>query len=288
MTPQLEKEIQEIIDNNNLNCTIKEFIDKADWINISGYQRISEEFIREFKDKVNWYLISQYQKLSEKLIQEFKEYVDWENISYHQKLSEEFIKEFKFYVHWKSISEYQKLSEEFIKEFKDYVNWKCISQYQKLSEEFIKEFKDYVIFYYISSYQALSEEFIKEFDIKVCKNNWLYTSKEDKLKYIKEKTNYEIIDDEYIMAYKSVRSDRYSVFNFQYQYLDGKTYSAHCDCNNDKENSFGLSAWTYESAKNYYSKGKILKVKIAIDKIGAIVHNNQKIRCLELTVIGEI
>ncbi len=146
---------------------------------------------------------------------------------------------------------------------------KNIYVYQKISEEF-------------------SEEFRKEFYIAIQENNWLYCSKEDKLKYIKENTDYKVIDDEYIIAYKSVRRNRYSCYNFQYQYLDGETYSSHCDCNIKNDSSFGLSAWTIEGAKDYYSKGTILKVKIAIDKIGAIVHHNQKIRCFELTVIGEI
>ena len=43
-----------------------------------------------------------------------------------------------------------------------------------------------------------------------------------------------------------------------------------------------------EGAKNYYSQGKILKVKIDIEKIGAIVYGNKKIRCFELTVLGEV
>ncbi len=265
MTPQLEKEIQEIINHEKLNCTIEEFKDYVNWEYISCHENFSEEFIREFKDYVNWYYISHYQKLSEEFIREFKDYLDWYFISVYQKLSETLINEFKDYINWYFISVYQKLSEEFIKEFKEYVYWECVPKYQKLSEEFRKEF-----------------------NIEIPKNNWLYISKEDKLKYIKENTEYEIVDDEYIIAYKSVRSDRYSVLNFQYQYLDGETYSSHCDCNIERESSFGLSAWTIEGAKDYYSIGKNLKVKIAIDKIGAIVHDNQKIRCFELTVIGEI
>jgi len=96
-----------------------------------------------------------------------------------------------------------------------------------------------------------------------------------------------VLDDNYIIAYKSVREGYYSVYNFQYKYEVGKTYTSHCDCNLDKENSFGLSAWTREGALDYYNKGRLLKVKIPIEKVGAIVWNNNKIRCFELEVIGE-
>jgi hypothetical protein len=53
----------------------------------------------------------------------------------------------------------------------------------------------------------------------------------------------------------------------------------------DEENSFGLSAWTKEKAKAYHD-GVLLKVKIPISKIGAIVHNNQKIRCFEQEILS--
>ena len=58
--------------------------DKWDWIKISYYQKLSEEFIREFQDKVDWYLISIRQKLSEDFIKEFKDKVFWYNIGYNQ------------------------------------------------------------------------------------------------------------------------------------------------------------------------------------------------------------
>ena len=283
----------------------------SNWDCISKHQKLSEDFIREFKDEVDWGYISRYQKLSEDLIREFHYKVDWEYISSYQKLSEDFIREFKDKVKWHYISAYQKLSEEFIREFQDKVDWSCISAYQYLSEDFIREFQDKVYWYYNSMYQKLSEEFIKEFyfemdlttiakyqklsektrsklNIKIPENNWLYKSKQFKLEYIKECTDYEIIDDEYILAYKSVRSDYYSTFNFQYKYEIGKTYTSNCDCNVDNESSFGLSAWKKEDALKYYNGGKLLKVKIPIDKIGAIVHNGNKIRAFELTVIDEI
>ncbi len=260
------------------------------------YQNVSEDFLRKNFDKID-FNIGTYRAISENFMREFADELNWDSISSYQKLSESFIEEFASRVDWRVIVKYQKLSESFIEKNLYPYCLDCLDlilKYQKFSEDFIRRLIDVkVLFlfrynYTIGRYQKLSEEFRKEINIEIPENNWLYTSKEDKLKYIKENTSYEVIDDEYIIAYKSVRSDRYSCFNFQYQYLDGETYESHCDCNIDDDNSFGLSAWTINNAIGYYSEGKILKVKIAIDKIGAIVKNNEKIRCFELTVIGEV
>ena len=65
------------------------------------------------------------------------------------------------------------------------------------------------------------------------------------------------------------------------------TYEAKCDYNIDEENSFGLSAWTKNGALDYHD-GKLFKVKIDIADIGAIVHNNKKIRASKLTILEEV
>lgn len=95
MTNTLKKEILRIIKEEGLNCSIREFKGKVDWIGISCSQKLSEEFIREFKDRVSWIDISRCQKLSEEFIREFKGRVYWKYISRYQKLSGEFIREFK-------------------------------------------------------------------------------------------------------------------------------------------------------------------------------------------------
>ena len=156
----------------------------------------------------------------------------------------------------------------------------------------IKEFDNKVDWLGISCNQKLSEEFIKEFENKVKinkKNNWLYWTKEQKLFYIKENNiSYELVDDKYIIAYKSTREGGYSIYNYQYKYEVGKEFESHCNCNFDEENSFGLSAWTKEKALEYHSKGELYKVKIAIEDIGCFVHNNNKIRCHKIKVIEKI
>ncbi len=233
------------------------------WKNISEFESLSEDFIREFQDKVEWNWISNKQKLSEDFIREFQDKVDWTHISIRQTLSENFIREFQGKVDWYYISCYQKFSEDFIRELQDEVNWGCISVFQKLSEDVRNEFK-----------------------LEIPKTNWLYTSNEEKMEAIKDCKLYEI-DGEYVIAYKGIRSDNYSVFNFRYKYELGETYEAHCDYNNENKNSFGLSVWTLDKAREYCSQ-KIVKVKIHISDIGALVHDCHKIRCSRMTVLEEV
>jgi hypothetical protein len=92
------------------------------------------------------------------------------------------------------------------------------------------------------------------------------------------------MDGDFIIAYKGILSDDYSAFNFQYKYEVGNIYESHCNCNNEEENSFGLSAWTLEKAKEYCNQ-KIIKVKIHISDIGALVHDCHKIRCFKFEVL---
>jgi hypothetical protein len=283
MKKSVEEEVIALIKYLDLNCSVEEFKNKVNWWNISKYKNISENFIREFKDKVIWINISKYQKLSEGFVREFKDKVSWERISIYQKLSEGFIREFKDEVYWKWISVYQKLSENFIRVFKDKVDWYYISVFQKLSEKFIREFIDKVSWKCISKYQKLSEKFIQEFNLKIDPGNWIYKDKKFKLEKIKETGLYEFLDADHILAYKGIRSDRYSQYNFQYQYLKGETYECHCDCTDD-ENSFGLSAWTEEKAREHCNE-LVIKVKINVADIGRIVHDGGKLRCSKFTVI---
>ena len=244
------------------------------------------ENIRKNPNSVNWGCISAYQKLSEDFIREFKGSVNWDWISAYQKLSEDFIREFKDSVDWDYISQYQKLSEDFIREFKGSVNWSDISEYQKLSEDFIREFKGSVKWSFISKYQKLSEEFILEFKLTISGNNWQYKSKEFVFDFIKNKTSYEVVNDE-VIAYKSCRSDGYSKFNFQYFYEVGKIYESHADSNADNDSSFGLSAWTKDKAIAYCNE-RLFKVAIKVEDIACIVHNGNKIRARKIRIIEEV
>ena len=256
------------------------------WERLSLCESLTEDFIQEFKDKVDWFSISRYPHLSEDFIRKFADKVDWYYISAYQCLSEDFIREFQDRVAWDWIVKYQPLSEDFIREFKDKVNWNYISANQHLSENFIREFKDEVNWAWISAYQHLSKEFIEEFKDKIYMNfiadSWHYKSIEEKKKAVMDTGLYECHDD-YFIAYKGIRKDRYSRFSFQYQYLKGKTYETWCDCSAD-DCSFGFSAWTEKEARAYCNE-LVVRVKVRYEDVGRVVHNGGKIRCFKMEIL---
>ena len=263
-------------------CFTKWSNDRAwNWSNVLRYAKLSEDFIKEFADKVNWFCVSRYQHLSESFIREFTDRVDWDYISEYQRLSEDFIREYANWVNWNCISTYQHLGESFIREYANWVNWITISIYQHLSEDFIREFAGRVDWYRISKYQIFTPEFAKEMNISI-HNNSRRTPNEWK-ELVKSTNLYECHDD-YFVVYKGIRSDRYSKFNFQYRYLPGETYECFSDYSDD-ENSFGLSAWTEEKAKEYCSE-LVIKVRINYEDVTAVVHDGGKIRCKKLMVIN--
>ena len=264
---------------------IEKYADKVDWTLISEYQELSETFIERHADKVNWRFISEYQKLSEGFIEKHAKSVDWHNISIRQQLSESFIENYTGKVDWTLISAYQKLSEAFIEKHADKVNWNFISKYQGLSETFIKRHADKVNWRCIAKYQKLSEDFRKQYGIKTPENSWLYASNEEKLKAVKQH-GYSV-ENGNVIAYKSCRANGYSIFNFQYRYEVGKTYTSHCDCNLGCNASFGLSAWTMERALNYCDE-KLFKVSIPLEKLGAIAYGSKELRAFEMTILEEI
>jgi len=299
--PRTEKFIEKQIKKHGVDSFM------INWYNISQYQKLSEPFIEKYKDFVDWYYISKYQFLSELFIGKYCARVNWREIFISQKLSPTFIaiNASNNSLYWHCVSRHQKLSESFIENYADKVPWHIIFEFQKLSESFIDRHKKRWEInksnynrsaQAIIKYQKLSEEYREKNNLKdpidglglEIIDNWLYTSTEDKIKHIKKNTKYKIIDNKYIIAYKTVKEDNHSVFNFQYKYEVGKTYKSHCDCNLDNENSFGLSAWTKKEALRYHPRGKLIKVKINIEDIGAIVHSGSKIRCFKFKVLKEV
>ena len=238
--------------------------DATDWFDISLNEKLSEAFIAQWADKVNWAAISRYQKLSEDFIARYAEQVDWSFISSYYKLSEAFIAQWADKVNWAAISRYYKLSEAFIARHADKVNWAAISWHQKLSEAFIERHK-----------------------LLTPSASWHHTSVEEKIEYLAEHGQYEVVDGS-VIAYKSVRDDGYSVINFQYQFEVGGTYECWADHNLDIENSFGLSAWTREKALKYYATGKLLKVAIPLEHLAAVVHDGGKLRASKMVVLEEV
>ena len=261
---------------------IKKYIDKVDWYFISMYQKLSEDFIDKHTNKVNWNNISKHQKLSENFIDKYTDKVDWYLISMYQKLSEDFINKHTDKINWTNISMYQKLSEDFIDKHTDKINWDAISIYQKLSEDFIDKHTDKINWNNISKHQVITSKFADKHNIKI-NNNSQRTA--DEWKKMIEKTDLYECHEDYFYAYKNIRSDRYSHFNFQYQYLPGETYNCFSDYSNN-ENSFGLSAWTEKEAHDYSDNGIVVKLKVNYADVTAIVHNSNKIRCKRITVLN--
>ena len=268
---------------------IEKYADKVNWDLITIYQTLSEGFIEKFKDKINWELVSQYQPLSEGFMEKYKDKVRWLVISTVQSLTEDFMERNKDRIYWMAISMHQELSEGFIEKYADKVDWSMISIYQRLSEGFIEKHKDKLDWAKIKMYQKLSEGFRKKYGIRKTKNNWIYASEEEKEKYIREKTPYEIKKDrvgKYIEAYKLVRRDGYSFMTFRYKYEVGNECESNCDCDMKDRFGFGITAGIKGDVMRYRSGGKIIKVKIYIRDIGAIVKG--KIRCFKLKVIKEV
>ena len=219
-----------------------------------------------------------------KLIRKYKKLICWSDVSAFYKLSEAFIKKHKTLLDWRGISMYQHLSEAFIEKYKDFVNWDLISKFQQLSEPFIEKYKDLVNWKFISKYQKLSETFIEthwDLNISLVNDNWLNKDASFKKKAVIDTGLYECHED-YFIAYKSIRSDRYSTFNFQYQYLPGNTYTCFADGSKD-ENSFGLSVWDKINTRCYYPK-LIVKCKIFYEDVARITLS-KKIRCSKITIL---
>ena len=263
---------------------IEKYAEQVDWDCISESQHLSEAFIEKHADRVKWGCISASQHLSEAFIEKHSDRVNWYYISIYQQLGEKFIEKHADRVNWDCISESQHLTEAFIEKYAERVNWDCISKYQHLSEAFIEKHAGEVIWDWIPKYQKLSKAFIKKHNLKIDKDNWLYKDAKFKEEAVRECGKYKCLKD-YFIAYKAIRQDRYSLFNFQYKYLKGNTYETHADYTKD-ENSFGFSVWTEDESKNYGgNQALIVRCKIYYRDVARLVHKNNKIRCSKITIL---
>ncbi|HJO95738.1 MAG TPA: hypothetical protein QF753_20250 [Victivallales bacterium] len=83
----------------------------------------------------DWIRISRYSILPEDFISKYKNSVDWNSISFKQILSENFIRYYKKFVNWKGISSSQTLSLAFIEEFKEFVDFESIYNNPQVSDD---------------------------------------------------------------------------------------------------------------------------------------------------------
>jgi len=139
------KEIENFINNFQIKTKKEQiyFYKNVDWVIISKYFILPEDFIREFQDYIIWPYISNFQLLSENFMREFQNEIDWYWVSVSQILSENFMREFQDKIHWILIIDKQHMSSNFIKEFKYkfpyYVenigkNWLEMNEEEKIKE----------------------------------------------------------------------------------------------------------------------------------------------------------
>ena len=262
-----------------------------DWNNVSINQILSEPFIEKNDYLVNFYYISKFQVLSESFIERYSFKLDWFYVAKYQKLSEQFIETNLRFLDFFDVLVYQKLSESFIEKHLDLISNSIFNKthclkYQKLSEQFIEKHLNNINCSQVEYYQKLSDEFIKAHNLNIDKDNlWQYKDAKFKKQELIKTGKYECYED-YFIAYKAIRKDRHSLFNFQYQYLPGESYESTCDCTAN-ENSFGLNVGTYTFAKLYLGnlKGFVVKCKISYEDIGRIVHDGEKVRCFKITIL---
>lgn len=288
------------------NDGFEEYVAKNLKIKLSNNKEMLEKFIELCKDDENiMYYICSEVKMDEDIINKYVDYVNWTNISEFQNLSEDFIRQHSDKVQWTWISMMQHLSENFISEFKNKVVWDCISEYQNLSEDFIKKHEEYISWRRLRNRKKLSflyffKHFSKIYErednnkfinllyfifvfISLYFENMLYMPTFLKKRRIIKTGVYECHDD-YFIAYKGIRRDRYSSFNFLYQYNKGGIYESYADYS-DYYSSFGLSAWTKKKAR-LFCDDLVVTCKIYYKDLAYVsIFNDAKIRCSKLEIL---
>lgn len=249
-------------------------------------QKLNEKFMHDYRNELDWTLLCMKQKMSEQFLEDHFDYISWSAVSRHQKLSTAFMEEHVTKLDYCDISIYQHLDDTFMSKYFKILNKEHICKYQKLSEDFIERYYESLndmckknILYY----QELSDDFRINHSLSIPFDNWMYIDTDYKKKAIIQTGVYECLED-YFIAYKGIRSDRYSCYNFQYQYLVGNEYECHADYTSD-DNTFGFSVWTKEQAQRYCEE-KVIRVKVYYEDIARVTQNAGKIRCRKITILS--
>lgn len=108
------------------------------------------------------------------------------------------------------------------------------------------------------------------------RGSWAYRTPEE-LEQAVRSTELHECHGGYFTAYKGIRSDRYSRYNFQYRYMPGETYGAFADCSGG-EDSFGLSVWIREGAEEYCGE-LVIPYKVYYRDVAQVISWNGKICC---------
>lgn len=225
---------------SNGSDSIKAMISNVDWIKMSMYYELPENFLLEFSEYIHWIYAYKYQNLSMRLLETTGEDITkWDIIVKFQDLTEDFMNKFQNKLKFNLVWLHQKYSEEFIKKHIDKVDWDIVSYRIKITDPQLKPF-------------------VKK------ENNWLYMSEETKVSLISRHYTINIIEGKkYIECYKAVRSDYSSIYAPHLRFDKREhIYETVCDYNYNNFNSYGFGCWTFEEAKNFAQNKKIHNFKI--------------------------
>lgn len=253
---------------------------------------VSEDLLIKYLPNINLDLLVCVQKLSESFILKYFKRLNKTNLARYQVLTDKVLAKCAKYISdsdfWYFVSEFQRLSEKNIHKYIDKLSLLKITKFQTLSENFIRKNIKILNSDSLEKYQYYSDAFADELGLN--KSILFHAKDKANINRLKRKLirtgKYECHKDGFI-AYKAIRYNRYSFFNFRYKYLKDNVFESNCDCTNN-ECSFGLNVGTYDFAKSYLGNdinGVIVKCKVKYEDVGAMVHNNEKVRCFKITVL---
>lgn len=280
--------VTQLLDCDFLERHANEFI-FSDWATISRTQILTEAFMDKYFSKLMLDNIVAYQKLSEEFIEshfcnssdEYLQQILAIKIPIYQKLSEKFIEKHFEKLSLHEVISFQQLSQKFVEKHLDSFNIWNVLKYVKCSKEFVQKYQNRIDdMDYVRQYQKIDDHPIQF--------NFLYLTGEEKKKLVQESGLFECYET-YFIAYKAIRKDGYPIYNFQFHYEVGQTYTAKCDCT-PNESSFGLYAGTFKSA--WYlarqRQARIVKCKIKYEDVGGLFEDEEKLRCSTLEIIDEV
>ena len=173
ISPSLEESIKSYLTSPKLlkryltlhkvsSALSNDLVGKVDWLTISKYGNLSEEFIDTYHNELDWRFLVRYQTLTESLITKYSEKIRWKLACRHQLLSEAILRKFSDQLNWPRVSQFQELSESFMTDFAKQLKWDVMSQWQNLSEKLILDNAAKVNWEFIARFQSLSNSFIDQ------------------------------------------------------------------------------------------------------------------------------
>lgn len=122
------------------------------------------------------------------------------------------------------------------------------------------------------------------------KNSTIFLTPEQIREKIAATGLYDTSNKNYFIAYKGVKKNRQSKYAYNspyYNYQDGRDFRAFANYDQTEQNSYGLSVWTEQAARDYES-GIVLKVKVPYNSVAALVHKNTKLRVTNFHVMHAV